>query len=125
MVQRNAVWVDEFLGLVTREPIGDDHQIAGAEVRYRYVVPSDKRDAARAYAARVRENLLAQGAVLVKVEEEVLTVGRARQPEIAAALTLDDKLGALWDAQKNAPAAERRPRLLSKVHELEEETNAA
>lgn len=99
--------------------------VAGAEVRLRYSVPTDQRESARSAAESLRVALLSAGALSVKLEEQVTTVGRARQPEIAAALTLDDKLSALWGAQKNAPAKDRWPRLLAKVHELEEETHAA
>lgn len=121
----SAVWENGNLVLNEAESKGDDIAY-GAEIRLRYSVPSDQREAAREMAGRVRDDLLAKGALLVKLEEMVATTTRARQPEIAAALTLDGKLAALWDAQKNAPDVARRPRLLSKVHELEEETvNAA
>ncbi len=102
-----------------------DSEAKGAEVRLRYTTPSDTREAARAQALLLRDSLLTAGALSIKLEEEVKTVARARQPEIAAAVTLDGKLEALWEAQSNAPAAERRPRLLAKVHEIEGETNAA
>lgn len=120
-----ASW--EHGALVFNEADSNGDGIAyGTEIRLRYSVPSDEREAARAVAARVRDDLLAKGALSVKLEEVVSTTGRARQPQIAAALTLDDKLAALWGAQKNAPETERRPRLLAKVHELEEESvNAA
>lgn len=122
MLHVTATWTAG--ALVLTEP--QDYQIAfGAEIRVRYRVPSDEREAARAAAAQVRDHLLGKGALLVKLEEEVMTTSRARSPEITAALTLDDKLAALWGAQKNAPVDTRRPRLLGKVHELEEEAKNA
>jgi len=120
MIQFASAWRDGHLVL---DQAGLD--VAGAEVRFRYSVPSDEREAARSAAAVLRDALLGQGALLVKVEEMVSTTVRARTPEIADALTLSDKLSALWVSQKNAPANDRRPRLLSKVLELEEKTNAA
>lgn len=133
MVHLQAQWVDAHVALpgdvvapAQLVPVWDDDAEArGAEVRLRYETPSDQREAARAAVSALRERLVAAGALSVKVEEQVATTTRARQPEIAAALTLDDKLAALWNAQKNAPAAERRPRLLSKVHQLEEENENA
>jgi exonuclease SbcD len=108
--------------LVADTAVGD---VTGAEVRLRYATPSDQRESARAAALQLRDHLIAQGAALVKVEEMVSTTARARSPEIGAALTLADKMGALWNAQKNAPGADRRPRLLSKITELEELANAS
>jgi DNA repair exonuclease SbcCD nuclease subunit len=119
MVLLFGLWEDGHIELY------DIPSVAGAEVRLRFEVPSDQREAARVSALVCRDRLLAEGALSVKIEEQVTTVGRARQPEIAAALTLDDKLSALWRAQTNAPANDRRPQLLAKVHELEEETHAA
>lgn len=122
MLHLTAEWADGALVLVAPEA---DQVAYGAEIRLRYRVPSDEREAARAAAQQIRDLLIGKGALLVKVEEEVVTTSRSRTPEIAAAITLADKLGALWGGQKNGPAIERRPRLLSKVVELEEEAHAA
>lgn len=64
----------------------------GAELRLRYSVTSDQRDAARVAAQRWRERALGAGAASVKVEEVVIVEARARAPEVAVAKTLDEKL---------------------------------
>lgn len=117
MVHIEAQWYDEHIGL----PGGLDASIdsgAGAEVRLRYLVPSDQRESARAAALELRDKLLAAGALAVKLEEEVLTEQRSRSPEVAEATTLADKLDAYW-ASKGFDPGERRETLLGKVHEVE------
>jgi DNA repair protein SbcD/Mre11 len=90
-----------------------------AEVRLRYEVASDHRDAARADMAKLREELLVTwGAVAVQVEEQVTATVTARAPEVAAAKTLADKLEALWRSRGFAPG-DRRERLLGKLTEIE------
>ena len=97
----------------------------GAEVRFRYEVATDHRDAARRAAAAFRDQLLTEGkAASVKIEEVVTATVRARAPEIAAAKTLDEKLQALWRARKLDLEPPRVERLLTKTHELEGEAAA-
>jgi hypothetical protein len=98
--------------------------VEGAEVRLRYTTPSDRRDAAAAAALELRDQYLAGGAVLVKVEPIVITEQRARAPELAQALTLEDKLEALWRSKNFDPGA-RREALFQKVHDLQENDHAA
>lgn len=97
--------------------------IEGAEVRFRYHVTSDQRDAAAGAAAVAREWLLKR-AVVVKVEEVVETTTRSRTPEVAAAVTLADKLQCLWRARGFDPG-ERREALLAKLSTVEEEARNA
>jgi hypothetical protein len=97
----------------------------GAEVRIRYDVPADHRDAARASAAILCAELLELGAVDVKLEERVIATGTARAPEVARATTLPDKLRALWAARGNAPEVAREEALLARAHELETEESAS
>lgn len=92
--------------------------LESAEVRFRYRVASDQRDAARAAAAEIKAEWLALGAADVKVEEEVIAVNRARLPEVARMRTLADKLCALWRHRGNEPEPERRERLLAKAESL-------
>lgn len=101
-----------------------DERVAGAELRCRYTVAIDQRDAARRGAQELRERLLALGAAHVKVEEVVTATVRARAPEIAAAKTLDEKLAALWRARKLDLEQPRVERLLTKTHQLEGEDAA-
>lgn len=98
----------------------DDVDVKGAEVRLRYAVPSDQRDAAAVRAAEWEQWALSAGAVLVQVEEEVLSNTRVRTPEIARAELLTDKLDAYW-ASKSIDVAERRGALHQKTRELEAE----
>ena len=91
----------------------------GAELRFRYRVASEFRDQARAAAQRWRDEWLAEGALSVKVEEQVLATTRARSPEVARAVTLVDKLDALWSARRDVPDPVRRDALVAKLGELE------
>ncbi len=92
----------------------------GAEIRLRYSVPSDQREAAKSAASATRDRWLQQGAALVKVEEEVIAETRARAPEIATATTTEAKLRAFWAARSTTPEPERAERLLSLVSSLEQ-----
>lgn len=92
----------------------------GAEIRLRYSVPSDQREAAKSAAATLRSTWIEQGAALVKVEEEVVAETRARAPEIATATTTEAKLRAFWAARSTTPEPERAERLLSLVTSLEQ-----
>lgn len=92
----------------------------GSEIRLRYTVPSDQREAAKSAAATLRAAWIEQGAVLVKVEEEVIAETRARAPEIATATTTEAKLRAFWAARSTTPEPERAERLLSLVTSLEQ-----
>jgi exonuclease SbcD len=96
----------------------------GAELRFRYRVRSDEREAARAAALRWRDEWLAGGAVHVKVEEVVIAEQRARAPEIARATTLEEKLEQLWKLKSFDPG-DRRDALLAKTRLLEEDSHAA
>jgi DNA repair exonuclease SbcCD nuclease subunit len=93
----------------------------GAEVRVRYEVDADQRDAAKAAVRDVVRLLLAQGALSAKDEEVVIPTTRARAPEIAAAPTLVGKLEALARTRgEELPEGVR-----AKVVTLEEENHAA
>jgi len=92
--------------------------LAGAEIRFRYTVPAEHRDAARARAEEYRSTALARGAIVVKLEEVVSTSTRARAPEVAEAKTLTQKLRAYW-AAKGDDLGEREPVLLAKAGVLE------
>jgi DNA repair exonuclease SbcCD nuclease subunit len=97
----------------------DPEACRGAEIRMRYEVASDRRDAAKAAAARVRDDLLARGAVSVKTDEVVQATTRARTPEIVSAVTIADKLDVLWRSKRIEMPGERRGRVLQRLAELE------
>lgn len=124
MVLIESEWAEEHVGLPGDRIIpggftswGEDAR--GAEVRFRYHVGADRRDAARVAAVEVRASLLQEGAVLVKVEEVVETTTRARAPEVARAKTLADKLRAYWQAKGDEPTPERADRLLDRLRHVE------
>jgi exonuclease SbcD len=102
---------------VDRHPA--ERPLAGAEVRFRYRVPADLREEARAAAERVDADLRAAGAIDVKVEAIVKPQGTARAPEVASAPTLAEKLLALWRARRVTPEEPRQARLLEKLADLE------
>ncbi len=103
---------------------GEPASVAEAEIRFRYRVPSDQREAARAAALVWRDRWLAEGAALVKLEEVVIAETRSRTPEVARAVTLPAKLEAFWASKGFAPG-DRRDALLGKALELEEAHRAA
>lgn len=95
-----------------------DQPVSGAEVKLRVTTASDTRDAAKVAASELRDKMIADGALMVRVEEVVETTTRARAPEVAAAKTLWDKCVAFW-ASKGASVEGRAERLRAKVAELE------
>lgn len=102
-----------------------DAVCAGAEVRVRYTVKPDEREAARAKAEALRAELLEAGAIDVKLEERVIAKSEARAPEVATATTLADKLHALWKARAQTPEPERAEALITMATTLESEERAA
>lgn len=99
--------------------------VVGAEVRLRYVVDADQREGGKSLAARTRADLLAAGAVDVKVEEVVRPTTRARAPEVAKASTLEEKLRAFWDVKGTTPDESRATELIRKLNHLDEVCDAA
>jgi exonuclease SbcD len=116
MVHLDATWNPDSASL---DGLDDADCPEGAEIRLRFRVPSDHREAARRYAQRWAEEFRAAGAASVKVEEQVLATTRARSPEVARAVTLVDKLDALWSARRDVPDPVRRDALVAKLGELE------
>lgn len=117
MIHLEGRWLDGQL-------VGLEHpSLRGAEVRLRYSVPRDHREAAAAQARAWRDRIL-EYATYCKVEEVVIAEARARAPEIARAVTLADKLTAYWSAKGFEPG-ERRASLLGKVSALEEVSHAS
>ena len=115
MVLVDAEWRRDG-GFVFSDPL----DVRGAEVRLRYEVDAEARDAARRGVAIVQDGMLdAGGALSVKVEEQVRATVRARAPEVARAQTLEEKLTAYWAARKIEMPAARAKRVLGKLRELE------
>ncbi len=97
----------------------------GAEIRFRYTVPADQREAAAAAAEDVKAQLLDAGAVDVKLDPRVIPTETARAPEVARAVSTADKLRALWDARGTTPEPDRAERLCGKANRLEEGARCA
>lgn len=106
----NGEWLCGWNGL---DPVTAE----GAEIRLRYRVAADEREAARAAVEQVALVMRVRGAISVKVEEVVIAEQRTRAPEIARAVTLAEKLSALWTARGFDPGA-RRDALVSKASEI-------
>jgi DNA repair protein SbcD/Mre11 len=95
-------------------------EVRGAEVRLRYSVDAEHREAARNVAASVADTLRCErGAKAVKVEEVVIATKRARAPEVARAVSIADKLDAHWHAIGLDPTAEYREALHTRAREIE------
>lgn len=122
MIQLTGAWrPDHGLELTGMETAST---LAGAEVRVRYEVALEHRDAARADAQHQRDRLLAAGAVHVQVEELVAVETRARMPDVVVARRPSEKLEAYW-AAKGFDPGERRAPLLEKFAELERKEHDA
>lgn len=110
--EKGGGWVDES---VPEFEAGD----GGLEVRFRYRVAADQRDAARLAANELADEMLGLGAERVLIEEEVKPRVEARAPEIARAGTLEEKLTLLWETDSRFDVDEdRRNRLLNKLRGL-------
>lgn len=91
-----------------------------AEVRLRYTVDADLREAGRARAEEWAELCRECGkASVVKVEEVVRPHATARAPEIGAAEGLPAQLDAYWKAARVDLTEERRDRVLGLAADLE------
>ncbi len=109
-------WQNGALAMDTALP-----EVRGAEVRLRFDVAADEREAAGIAAARMRDHLVDDlGALSVKLEPQVIASKRARAPEVARALTIADKLSVHWESISFDPG-ERRTSLLAKANQLEEQ----
>lgn len=104
-------------GVFIYSQLADD--VSCADIRLRYSVTQEHRQSARAEALAMRDKLLSNGALSVKLEELVSVDTRARAPEIATARTLDDQLNVYWSSQVDPPDIDQRARLLAKLHTLQ------
>lgn len=125
--EHGMVWIaNESLPLPQAKAPDWEPLLYGAEVRIRYNVEADHRDAAKETARAIEADVLGRYfALAVKVEEVVIAHSRARMPEIATAHTLTDKLNLLWKARNTVPDAVRATRLLGRAVELETEARNA
>jgi DNA repair exonuclease SbcCD nuclease subunit len=94
--------------------------LGNTELRLRYHVPVDCREAAARRAAEIATEMSQAGAVSVKVEPITVATLRARAPEVARAHSINDKLMEYWKSIGFEPGA-RRGSLLAKATELEEQ----
>jgi len=126
MIHLDAVWEGPDRAFCRDLPTGIGSGLErGAEIRFRYSVEADQRDAAKAAAAKVTEKLKADGAVAVKVEECVRPTTRARAPEIVTATSLVAKLAALRASRGQELTEARVAALNAKTLQVEEEIRNA
>lgn len=90
---------------------------SGAEVRLRYHVKREHREAGRAMATRARDELLARGASAVKLDEVVAPETRTRDVSVSTIANPEAKLEAFWQARSFEPGDRRQP-LLDKFREV-------
>lgn len=108
-----AEWRDGGLYATDGPRMPADEIAPGAEIRLRYTVGADQREAADREAEALRAQWLTAGALDVRLDPVVLATTRARAPEVATAPTLQGRIDATWAAMgETAPAVERRPRLM-------------
>lgn len=119
MVQLEYEWTSDGMFCSGGAQLHEEQlpNLLGAEVRFRFGVDADRREAAKAAAAQLKAEWLDMGAVNVKVEEEVRSVNRARAPEVSKAKTLEEKLSLLWQVRGFDPGP-RREALLEKARGL-------
>lgn len=101
-------------------PFTPPADVRAFEIRLRVYCRADEREAAVARTEEIAANLRAAGAADVKVDPVVEPTKRARAPEVVRVTSLADKLNAYWNAlpEADAPAADRRPVLVSKAADL-------
>lgn len=101
-------------------PFTPPADVRAFEIRLRVYCRADEREAAVARTAEIAANLRAAGAADVKLDPVVEPTKRARAPEVVRVTTLAEKLNAYWNSlpETDAPAADRRPGLVSKADTL-------
>jgi exonuclease SbcD len=98
--------------------------LANSEVRLRYNVSASQREAASRAANETADKMRELGAVMVKVEERLHVVHRARAPEVATANGIVAKLEAHWRSIGFDPGS-RRESILRKAVQLEMQARAS
>lgn len=124
MVLVDVQTIRTHAGEVAFSDHGMEPDVDGAEVRFRWSVDGDLREVARIAARGREERMLAAGAISVQLEETVTPTVTARNPEIATAPLLREKIQLYWAAQGFDPGPRRDP-LLSKLAQIEEKHHAA
>lgn len=118
-------WSPELANFVPQQglcfaflPVFED--LSNSEVRLRYHVQTDQREAAERRANEIADSMRSAGAVLVKVDPQVMVERRARAPEVARASSIADKLAAYW-ASIGFDPGDRRESILTKAISIEEQ----
>lgn len=116
MLLLDAQWDASEARLVISKGSADN--LTGAECRLRVSLDSDQREGARAATAELRDRMLADGAMSVKIEAIVRATTRARSPEVARGRTTEEQLTAMWQSKRPELEDGRRAGLLGKLGEL-------
>ena len=103
MLQLEAIWTDgDFVG--SHDTIvASVGGVQGAELRFRYTVPAEHREAAAYCANTLRTDWTALGAKSVQLEPQTVTLSVAKAPEVAEAIGTAAKLRAMWRLRGNEP----------------------
>lgn len=121
MILVETEWHDLHFGISGAVDPGfctfDEPEARGAEIRFRYHVASEHREAAAREASAIRDRWLSRGAVSVKIDPIIEVTTRARAPEVARATSLEEQLDAHWQSTGGVPA--RREQLLAKLEEID------
>jgi exonuclease SbcD len=108
------VWPDPDLN-----PTAGFGKVAGADMRFRYTVAPEHREAGRRVAEELRTRWTADGVASLKIDPETVATTRARAPDVARATTLPEKMRALWDSRSEPTPPELQDRLLGRLAQLE------
>lgn len=119
MVHADAV-VDGENGTISLVETDPPLDVVGAEVRLRYRVPADCQEMGKRLVSDLKAKLIGYGAVSVETEPDVIAITRARAPEVALAKSLEDKLGAYWEAKNDVPDLDRSLRLIAKIRQVDD-----
>jgi len=98
--------------------------LKGAEIRLRYQVEEGLRVEAKKEAERIAQQYMDAGAVFVKLDEDVIHTTRVRASQLAEAVTIDQKLLAMWEFQGRTPKNGETEELLAKIRLIEQEVLA-
>jgi DNA repair exonuclease SbcCD nuclease subunit len=90
----------------------------GAEVRFRYHVPLERRAEAEAAASALEARLRALGARDVKLDAMLVPTAQARAPEIAAASTIEEKLRVVLRRRGRGDDDPQHQRVVARWREL-------
>lgn len=103
---------------------GETQDPSGADIRLRFQFDLDQREAAKSAADYIAKKLTEFGAVNVTLDPVPVPTTRARIPELATTVRLEDKLRLYWKAIGFEPDEKRAAELMGGVGLLQDEAAA-